>query len=566
MLNRISVLLFLGLSLTSSARGAGEWFILEDQSGWHANDLAHPVAQGLKRFADRSLHSVAFTPDGDWVILFGANGVWTSNLQLPATQKLIELMKGNTLKCVAFTPGGGWCVFWNQNGYQAQGIPDAAFERIEHIAKNGGALRSISFSPTGGWVILFNEAGVYFGGVPPDLAHVLNMAVINRNPVHCVSFTSRGDWFVIAADGLRTSNPNLPVSKELARLGNEGKSLRWVTVAPELGEHHFDRWAPFIAKAYDGKIPGGYAFEVMSHGEIVASGAYGLAREPRETLLPSMKWTLRTPIGIASVSKTISAVALLKLWEESGEKFSLDAPFWPHLRDAFPSVHADVKKVTIRQLLTHRSGFKAVDDCTTPAALQKLFDLPLEHPPGEFYRYENNNFYIVRLLIEQIGHVQYTPYVKAHVLAPMGITEMETHFGDRGACGYENADARPGFPFAWNCDAWAGAAGWYGSVADLGLFLKGLRDHRVLNARTTGMMFKDQLGWDTSSPGIAKNGGWMWDEGARPGARAGQYKSAIIHFPDDVDATLLVNCDPPIDPEPLLFKAWFESQRVEPGQ
>jgi CubicO group peptidase (beta-lactamase class C family) len=219
--------------------------------------------------------------------------------------------------------------------------------------------------------------------------------------------------------------------------------------------------------------------------------------------------------------------------------------------------------VTIRQLLQHKSGFKKTDDCKNPQDVEKLLSEPLAHKPGTHEEYQNNNYYIARLVLEQIGKVQYTPYVKEHVLAPMGITRMETHFeAHEPTCGYgKEAGTRGGFPFDWDCDETAGAGGWYGSITDLCHFLIGLRDHKVLGAATTKMMYKDLLGWDTSDPGWEKNGGWFWDEGAGAGSRAGALRSSIYHFPDDVDAVMFVNSEAGDAPEDILRKAWIESMQ-----
>jgi CubicO group peptidase (beta-lactamase class C family) len=213
--------------------------------------------------------------------------------------------------------------------------------------------------------------------------------------------------------------------------------------------------------------------------------------------------------------------------------------------------------VTIRQLLTHHSGFNSKIKAENIADLKKLLNAPLAHPPGEVGEYENTNFYICRVLIEQIGNVEYTPYIKEHVLKPMGITRMETHFeAFEPTCTYQKLeDKLPGFPFDWNQADAAGAAGWYASVSDLGKFLNGIRDHKVLTAETTEMMFKDKLGWDSSDPCMMKNGGWFWNEGTR----AGELHSVITHFPDDVDAVILTNCNPPVSVEELVVKAWNES-------
>jgi hypothetical protein len=140
---------------------------------------------------------------------------------------------------------------------------------------------------------------------------------------------------------------------------------------------------------------------------------------------------------------------------------------------------------------------------------------------------------------------------------------METHFeAHEPTCGYgKEAGTRGGFPFDWDCAETAGAGGWYGSITDLCHFLIGLRDHKVLSAATTKMMYKDLLGWDTSDPGWEKNGGWFWDEGTGAGSRAGAFRSSIYHFPDDVDAVMFVNSEAGDAPEDILRKAWIESMQ-----
>jgi CubicO group peptidase (beta-lactamase class C family) len=339
-------------------------------------------------------------------------------------------------------------------------------------------------------------------------------------------------------------------------------NLRAADKPAVVGTHDFAKWSAIMHRACDGKLAGGYAFEVSRAGKVVAAGAEGWARAPWQPEHPSIKWTLEKPMGVASVSKTVTAVAMLRLLEEQGGSFSLDDPFWPHIKEICPQAHADVKQVTIRELLRHRSGFKPINDCTDIKSLEKLLAMPLAHKPGTYEEYQNNNYYILHLLIEQIGHAQYTPYVKQHVLKPMGITGMETHFqAGEPTCGYLKVGGRrPGYPFDWQSGSWAGAAGWYASVADLGRFLTGIRDHKVLNEQTTEMMFKQNIGWDGSDPGWTKNGGWSWDEGSGAGSRAGEFNSAIAHFPDDVDAVLLVNCTSP-DVVQLLVTAWRESRQ-----
>jgi CubicO group peptidase (beta-lactamase class C family) len=548
------------------ARAAGDFVILGEGNSFWTNNLDAPVCKELRKLQkDHTFHSIGFTPTGEWVALLKGNGYYTSNGNLPACKKLGELQKAkNTFQCAAFAPAGGWTVLWNQNGNWTEGsIPGEAFKKMQEVVKGGGTLRSIAFGPKGAWVLLFDKTGVLYGNVPDDLADSLDQAKDHRVAVRCVCFTTSGTWICLTRNGWSTSDPNHPASKMIAALHEEHRSLHWVAVAPEIGPHNFDKWAAMIHEQCDGKTPGGYAFEVLHKGQVVAKAAEGWARAPWEQHHPSVKWTLHKPMGVASVSKTITAVALLKLWEETGQKFALDRPFWPHIQAICPEASADARQVTIRQLLRHRSGFKKIGDCNNPKDLEKLLTQPLAHQPGTHYAYDNNNFYIARLVLEQIGHVDYTSYVKGHVLEPMGITDMETHFqAHQPMCGYGKlGSTRPGYPFDWNCKATAGAAGWYASIDDLGLFLIGLRDHKVLSRATTDMMYKDLLGWDTSDPGWEKNGGWGWDEGSRPNSRAGSFRSSIFHFPDDVDAVMLMNSDAGDSPQSILRRAWTESMQ-----
>jgi len=554
------------LAVAAAARADSDFVILGEGNAFWTNNQAAPVCRKLAALQKQhAFQSVSFALTGDWVILPVGHGFYTNKADLPACKKLAELQKGkSTIHCAAFAPSGGWTLLWNQNGNWTIGaIPDAAFQRMQEVAKAGSTLRSLAFGPKGAWVLLFDQTGVRFGNVPDELDKVLNNAIKQNLAVRCVCFAPNGTWICLTSNGWWTSDPNHPASKMIAKLDQQQHSLHWVAVAPEVGAHDFEKWTSVIRRHHEADWPGGYAFAVLQKGKVVAEGAEGWARAPWQPQDPNVKWTVEKPMGVASVSKTVTAVALLRLWEERDKKFSLDAPFWPHIRAICPRASAGAKKVTIRQLLQHKSGFKKVDGCNTPKDVEKLLEQPLEHQPGTNQAYDNNNYYIARLVMEKIGKVEYTSYVKEHVLRPMGITRMETHFeAHQPTCGYGKPGSKgPGFPFNWDCAKTAGPDGWYASIRDMSRFLVGLRDHKVLSPATTKMMYKDLLGWDISYPGWEKNGGWSWDEGKRPNSRAGTLRSSLYHFPDDVDAVMFTNSAAGDDPEVVLRHAWMESMQ-----
>ncbi len=323
--------------------------------------------------------------------------------------------------------------------------------------------------------------------------------------------------------------------------------------------HDFAKWNQLIHRELDGNLAGGYAYEILQHGRPVAIGEYGYARAPWEKIDPSVRFTTHKIGPIASVSKTITAVAMLKLWEEKKGSFSLDAPFWPIIRHIVPDPSPSVKRITIRQVLMHRTGFPGFGDISTHRELAKLLHLPLIRRPGEKFDYHNNNYYLARVLIEQLAHDSYPHYVQKHVLTPMGIFDMRTR-SERYApmCGYGDADERkPGYSFAWDCTKWAGGAGWYGSVNDLARFMRGLREHKVLSEKTTEMLFHDDFGLDWEEPGFGKSGDWVCPEEEING----EVHTAVCYFPDDIEAAIMINGVYEQGPLELLEDTWSASRK-----
>ncbi len=226
------------IGLTAAA-SADSFFELDGFNGFYGSS---GVPQGAfdrlkesQRLKTAELKCVAFTPGGDWVVLFGGNGVWTSNGNLPAVKKFAELWKDPKadFKCVAFAPSGGWTILWGQNGSWTEGsIPDDAFKKITEVGRNGGTLRSIAFAPNGGWVLLFDKTGVFYGGIPKDLVKVLNDAIRNRTSVRCVGFAPSGDWICLTDNGWWTSNVDMPASKFIAANIKRGYKPKWLAFTP----------------------------------------------------------------------------------------------------------------------------------------------------------------------------------------------------------------------------------------------------------------------------------------------------------------------------------------------
>jgi hypothetical protein len=237
-----SVILWLG---KSDLAGAETYFELDGLNGF-TNSPGAPAdvlgkLQETQKTKPVELKCVAFTPGGDWVILFGTNGIGTNNSNLPAVKKLTEILLKDPrvdFKCVAFSPAGGWTILWSQNGSWTEGsIPEEAFKKFGEVGKRGGTLRSIAFAPNGGWVLLFDKEGVAYGGVREDLVKVLDDTVRRHQIVRSVAFAPNGDWICLTNSGSLASNPNLASAQSVDANFKRGASPKWLAFAPGDNEH-----------------------------------------------------------------------------------------------------------------------------------------------------------------------------------------------------------------------------------------------------------------------------------------------------------------------------------------
>lgn len=178
----------------------------------------------------------------------------------------------------------------------------------------------------------------------------------------------------------------------------------------------------------DAGIPG-MQIEVLTpqwRWNSAAGNASPITGEPAQ---PGMRFL------IASVSKTFTSVAVLKLAEE--KKLSLDDPIdrWlePGLVARIPNGHA----ITVRQLLDHTSGIadynetainlQEVNDPDTPVPYQAGLDMGLKdsplYPPGTNYTYSNVNYILLTLIVDKAAGVPYEDYATRNILVPAGLNE-----------------------------------------------------------------------------------------------------------------------------------------------
>jgi CubicO group peptidase (beta-lactamase class C family) len=181
-------------------------------------------------------------------------------------------------------------------------------------------------------------------------------------------------------------------------------------------------------------IPG-LSVSIVKNDEIVWGNTYGYANI-NDSILVSQN----TLFLLSSVSKTITATALMQLWEN--QYFELDDPINNYL--PFIVNHPDYTNIpiTFKMLLTHTSGIKDnwdampyydgdpeielgyyLEEYLTPSG--EFYNSNSNYSnsqPGSNYRYSNIGAALIGYLTEVLSGQPFNEYCNEHIFEPLGIT------------------------------------------------------------------------------------------------------------------------------------------------
>ncbi len=155
----------------------------------------------------------------------------------------------------------------------------------------------------------------------------------------------------------------------------------------------------------------------VRYGDAEWMTAYGYAQ-----LSPPKPATPQTSYRIASVTKTLTGVAIMQLVEQG--KVSLDAELQTYL----PRFPKKPWPITVRDLLTHVSGIYHYRDqkkeghfkrhFSTEQSLALFRDWPLAHEPGTKFLYTTYGYDVLGAIVEAVSGESYGEYLRAHICAP----------------------------------------------------------------------------------------------------------------------------------------------------
>jgi len=224
---------------------------------------------------------------------------------------------------------------------------------------------------------------------------------------------------------------------------------------------------------------------IAKKGKIIYRNSFGWADYLHRD---SLKIT--SQFELASVSKPLTATAVLMLIEQGKLRFDQTVnDFYPD----FP-----YEGVTIKQLLTHRSGLPNyvyfVDniwpDKRKGLTNREVMELLAQHKPARYnvpdarFLYNNSNFMVLAAIIEVVSGQSFTVFMQENIFKPLGMKNTAVY----STADYEKIPTGVvGHDKVWRrsvvqnfLDGPVGDKGIYSTVEDLYLFDRAMNEGRVV--------------------------------------------------------------------------------------
>lgn len=304
----------------------------------------------------------------------------------------------------------------------------------------------------------------------------------------------------------------------------------------------------------------GYCYMLKRNGTLVAFGSSGWAELPGDGDVP---WLFHIPMNVASVSKFVTAIALIRLLRDL--KVPVTQPIGTYLPQYWAK-GAGVGAITFANLLRHETGLGGGLSSPGPAdfatAKAQIAAGSTGTGAGK-YNYMNCNFTLIRVLFatltgalspqfvwpnlfgisndtfwDAMSITAYRDYVNDALYWPTFNDTRGFTWPDNGAKSYATPPKAPGW---WDGDTSfsAGASGWFLSVGDLMYLLHAWRRGGSIMAEWRAQnMLTNMYGLDLP---IATSAGNVYTKGGRWGSGTMVHDSGIFLLPGDVELVAFVN-------------------------
>ncbi|MEZ4797485.1 MAG: serine hydrolase domain-containing protein [Flavobacteriaceae bacterium] len=173
----------------------------------------------------------------------------------------------------------------------------------------------------------------------------------------------------------------------------------------------------------------GMAISVSKNGKLLWSEGFGYSNlEENVEVSPSV-----TQFRIASISKSLTAVALAKLMDDG--KLDLDESIYTYIPD-FPKKKYDF---TVRQVGGHIAGIRHYNGSefimnkkmSIVEGLDIFKDSPLKFEPGTNYSYSTYGWNLLSVVVQNASKVEFNQYMTHNVFKPLGMSNTTLDLSDQ---------------------------------------------------------------------------------------------------------------------------------------
>lgn len=262
----------------------------------------------------------------------------------------------------------------------------------------------------------------------------------------------------------------------------------------------------------------GVSVALVRNGEVLHTNGYGHDSAGGRV-------TSDTPMMTASLSKSITAMAVMRLVEDG--EVELDAPFREYLPE-FRPVDPRAEEITVRQLLDQTSGMSSAGlispdqqaKSSPREAVEILASMELTAAPGAKHQYFNGNYWTLARMVEVITGEPFSDYLDKAVFSPLGMDDS-TAVHDLGQAAGQIDDVEDGHVSAYGFsvprqepdDFGTGAGGVISTADDMARWLAPYTDR---GATTDGEPFVSAATIDAMLTPSAPEGRYAlgWRDGA----------------------------------------------------
>ena len=164
---------------------------------------------------------------------------------------------------------------------------------------------------------------------------------------------------------------------------------------------------------------------IAKDSQVLFKKAYGMA--DYKNSIPN---TPQTKFWLESVSKSITAVAILQLHERG--ILNINDPLVKYVKAIPESSKRNIEKITIKHLLTHRSGIaedianemdkEGAEICPSiEDFVRRTTALPLTFEPGTKYEYSNAGYDTLSYVVSVASGKPFDRYLKEEIFEPIGM-------------------------------------------------------------------------------------------------------------------------------------------------